>query len=358
MPEITPQTTQPTVPKTLRPATPPGGAVTSLSLPASGSNPGPVILACVDRSHHGRRVLAHAGALAGALGGALVLMRVLDPHSGSDLPPDPVDWEVRRHEAGATLARLAERAGVNAGIVLAQGRPADEIRFEAARLGAEFIVLGRFGEDADDAERAARVGATARAVVERAQESVLLVPEGDQAAQGFRRILVPLDGSCWAESALPTALRLARASGAEIVLAQIVTPPEFVCPTPPEPEDMALRTRIMDRNNRVARRYLERQRSALAEQGVVIRTRVIAGADARERLLELLRENAFDLVVLSARGSGFRHLPGLHFGSVAAHLSLHSATPLLIVRPDTDASRRRIGHHVVAIAPTRAPLHA
>jgi nucleotide-binding universal stress UspA family protein len=342
----------------VRPTTKPGTTETSFSLLVGTNKPKPVVLACIDRSHHGRRVLAQAGALASAMGGELVLMRVLDPHSDSDLPPDPVDWEVRRHEAGSALARLAERAGVDARFVLAQGRPADEIRHEAARLEAEFIVLGRFGEDADDTERAARVGATARAILESAQECVLLVPEGDPVAKGVRRILVPLDGSCWAESALPTAMRLARATGAEILLAQIVTPPEFVCPTPPEPDDIELRARIMDRNNRVARQYLERQRNVLAEQGVLVRTRVITAADARDRLLELLREDALDLVVLSARGSGFRHLPGRHFGSVAAHLSLHSATPLLIVRPDTDASQRRGGRHAVAIAPTRAALHA
>lgn len=86
------------------------------------NNPEPIVLACVDRSRHGRRVLAHAGALARAMGGQLILMRVLAPHSGNDLPPDPVDWEMRRREDGCALVRLAECGGVEAEIVLAQGR--------------------------------------------------------------------------------------------------------------------------------------------------------------------------------------------------------------------------------------------
>ncbi|MCC5986318.1 MAG: universal stress protein [Pararhodobacter sp.] len=321
------------------------------------SNPKPLVLACVDRSRHARRVLAHAGALARAIGGQLMLLRVLDPHSGNDLPPDPVEWELRRREAGAALARMADRGGIEARIVLAQGRPSEEICHEVARLGAEYVVLGRFGEEVEDLDRANGMGATARAILERAQGKVLLVPGSDLQKQGYRRILVPLDGSCWAESALPTAMRLVRSMGAEIILAQIVTQPELVCPAPPLPEDGALRERIMERNNRAARAYLERQRAVLSEQGVSVRIRVVAGADARASLLDLMREEDCDLVVLSARGSGFRHLPGLHFGSVVAHLSLHSATPLLIVRPDMDASQRRGEGRTLATALPRAALH-
>ncbi|MCC5971668.1 MAG: universal stress protein [Pararhodobacter sp.] len=346
------------MPHTIRSTAIPGSADMSHALFAGTAHTRPVVLACVDRSRHGRRVLAHAGALAAAMDGELVLMRVLDPHSGDDLPPDPVDWEVRRREAGAALARLAERGGVEAEIVLAQGRPAEEIFHVADRLKADVIVLGRYGEDVEDEERAARIGGTARAILERAHEKVLLVPENDQQTHGFRRILVPLDGSCWAESALPTAVRLARSTGAEIVLAQIVTPPEFVCPTPPEPDDTDLRARVMERNDRAARKYLERLRGLLAEQGIIVCTRVVAGTDARDRLLELLREDAFELVVLSSRGSGFRHLPGHHYGSVAAHLSFHSETPLLVVRPETKSSHRHSRRRAAALAPQSAALLA
>lgn len=345
------------MPKALRPTKTPDSAKMAAPLIGDAAQPKPVILACVDSSRHARRILAHAGAIARAIGGELILLRVLAPNFDNDLPLDPIDWEVRRREAGAALAQLAERGGLEAEIVLSHGHPAEEICHEATRRGAELVVLGRFGENVDDMGHMARIGATARTVLECGLEHVLLVPERAQGPQALRRILVPLDGSCWAESALPTAMHLARSVGAEIVLAQIATLPEFVCPTPPDPVDMELRERIMDRNTRAASVYLERQRTILAEQGIAVRTRVDVGADARSSLLEMLRDHAFDLVVLSARGSGFRHLPGLHFGSVAAHLSLHSGTPLLIVRPDTDTTTRRRGLDTVATAWPRATLH-
>lgn len=335
----------------------PGSARLAHPTISDALGPKPVILVCIDRSCHGHRVLAHAGAFARAIGGELILLRVLAPYFENDCPLDPIDWEVRRREAGAALAELAERGCIEAEIVLSHGYPADEICHQATRCGAELIVLGRFGENIDDIGPTAGIGTTARSVLECGHQQVLLVPENAQGTQTLRRILVPLDGSCWAESALPDAMRLARSSGAEIVLAHIVTFPEFVCPTPPESVDMELRERIMDRNTRAATRYLERQRAMLAEQGVVVRTCIDTGPDARISLLKMLRDHAFDLVVLSARGSGFRHLPGLHFGSVAAHLSLHSATPLLIMRPDTETTRRNSQRDTVATGSVQAASH-
>ena len=41
----------------------------------------------------------------------------------------------------------------------------------------------------------------------------------------FQRILVPLDGSTRAESAIPIAARIARASGASVTLVRVVTTP-------------------------------------------------------------------------------------------------------------------------------------
>ncbi len=338
--------------------TKPDIAEASPSLPVGPGNPKPVVLACVDRSRQGRRVLAHAGTLAKALGGKLVMVRVLDTNSGNELPPDPLDWEVRRREAGTALARLAERVNVEAQVVLTQGRPATEICHVADRCGAEFIVVGSSGEGVEDANRVSWLGTTARTVLERAQDKVLLVREGGQRAPSYRRILVPLDGSCWAECALPTAVRLARSLGAEIVLAHIVTRPEFLGASPPEPDDAELCERIVDRNRRVANAYLERQRAVLAEQGTKVGTRVVPGADARSALLRLMKDDAFDLVVLSARGSGYRHLPGLHFGSVAAHLSLHSTTPLLIVRPNIHGTLLRSGRAPAATSRPAVASHA
>lgn len=41
----------------------------------------------------------------------------------------------------------------------------------------------------------------------------------------FQRILVPLDGSKYAERAIPVAARLARASGGSLVFVRVVLPP-------------------------------------------------------------------------------------------------------------------------------------
>lgn len=318
----------------------PAPAETAPRSPNLANPPTSVVLACIDRSRHCHGVLAHAAALARAMNGRLVLIQVLDPHSGNDLPPDPIDWEVRRREATTELAGLARHARVDADIVLAQGRPADEICQQAERCGAEFIVLGRLGEDIDTIARRSGMGATARSVIECAPGKVLLVPACSHRDKACRRILVPLDGSCWPECALPTAIRLSQATGAEIVLAQVVTQPEFLGAAPPDPDDMELQKRFAARNQRAAQDYLQRKRDLLALQGAQVDVRMLPGADARNVLLNLMNDSTFDLVVLSARGSGYRHRPGHHVGSVASHLGLYSGTPLLIVQPDTHSTPR------------------
>src|SRR3546814_8945346 len=55
--------------------------------------------------------------------------------------------------------------------------------------------------------------------------------------QSYQRILVPLDGSRWAESVLPLAARIARAANAEILLAHVVPAPEMIEARPLEMED-------------------------------------------------------------------------------------------------------------------------
>jgi Universal stress protein family len=49
--------------------------------------------------------------------------------------------------------------------------------------------------------------------------------ERKEAMRMFKRILVPLDGSARAERALPVAVRITRAAGGTLVLAQVVSLP-------------------------------------------------------------------------------------------------------------------------------------
>lgn len=309
------------------------------------------VIACLDRSRHAGKVLSHARALAAALHAPLALLRVIEPPPDNEFHADPVDWAIRRREADRALKSFAERGGDEAlprtDTVLAEGPGAEGICDEAQKRGAEIIVLGTRGESGERGDWHDDIGSTAREVMARAHNMLLFVPAGAaEPPRRYRRILVPLDSSPWSETALPIALRLARATRAELVLAQAVTTPELVGWQPFEAEDIELRHRIMQRNRRVASTYLDRQRQALAEQGVTVRTSVPTGSDARHVLSELMEEEAFDLVVISARGSGCISHSELPCGNVVVHLASHSHVPLLVLRPYAEA----FGNHREASA--------
>jgi nucleotide-binding universal stress UspA family protein len=199
-------------------------------------------------------------------------------------------------------------------------------------------VLGTHGErEVEDFG----IGSTARDVLERADGNVLLIPVFTASARTphYRRILVPLDGSSWSESVLPLAMRLARAADGDLILAYVVPVPELIETDPLEAEDLELRERLIDRNERVARSYLDRVRGYASGQGLKVRALTLRGDDIRSSLTKFIDSEHVDLVVLSARGHGRPRVSEVPFGNVAGYLITHSRAPVLVVRPARSSSK-------------------
>jgi nucleotide-binding universal stress UspA family protein len=128
--------------------------------------------------------------------------------------------------------------------------------------GVDLTVLGAGG---DSNWPFAGLGGTARRVAEAANGSVLLVPPtevGDDPLR-YRRVMTPLDRSSRSECALPTALEIAAAHDAEIVLVHAAPNIDLSETGPLEAEAIALRDRLRHRNERVAEQYLRQVRSRL-----------------------------------------------------------------------------------------------
>ena len=73
------------------------------------------VMACVDTSALARKVIPHAVAIAKAMEAALTLVRVLEPGPTGEGPPDPVEWDIRRHQARDHLAQLVQEQRDEAG---------------------------------------------------------------------------------------------------------------------------------------------------------------------------------------------------------------------------------------------------
>ena len=160
----------------------------------------------------------------------------------------------------------------------------------------------------------------------------------------FRRILVTLDGSEFAEAALPAASALARRSGGELRLL-LVRDPEFEFATDagwviegeetPGPE--------------IARRYLDSKRVTLAAACPKVTTALRTGYPTDEILAEAEAFDA-DLLVMATHGHG--GMTRLWLGSVANHCVRHGNRSVMLIRPNggkADAVREgSLGlHHVL-----------
>ncbi|MBI5506489.1 MAG: universal stress protein [Deltaproteobacteria bacterium] len=308
--------------------------------------------ACLDGSAIAELVLCHAAAVADAYEAKVTIVRVLEaPARSGCAPADPLSWEVSRLEAGAYLERIAGqvRSGdetVELETRLLEGDPAVQACHWIEANGVDLTVICTHGEKG---RTEWPLGSTARKLVEGARCSLLVVPASaapPAARVRYQRILVPMDGSVWSESVLPVAMHLAEAHGAEVVLAHAVPSAELTRIGPLSPDDIALGKRLLERNERVAREYLEHLRARLSAAGLSVRVALASGESARSELLRLIAEENPDLITMSSCGSSAH--AETPFGTIAAHLLAYAGKPLLLIRAEQRSQRSYRDDHVAA----------
>ena len=138
-------------------------------------------------------------------------------------------------------------------------------------------------------------------------------------------ILVPFDGSAFAERALPAALAIARATGAAIELVHVHEP------LPPSGGAPMFDTRLDQESRANVCRTLDALEERLAQDASLsIRLTCLTGY-VSATLEERVAASGADLVVMSTHGVG--GLVRTVMGSVADHLVRHVRVPVLLVRP-------------------------
>jgi nucleotide-binding universal stress UspA family protein len=303
------------------------------------------ILVCVDHSQFAKVALQQAASLARTFDSALTLLYVLQaPHeTDGPYPTDALAWDIATRQAATYLETLKQETTKDSGIVvdsrLEQGHPAERIASLTSELGADLVVLGGHG---DNGLPAWNLGSTAEHVLAVARRSVLIARPQSAPQQTWvpKRILVPLDGSLRTESVLPVAGRLARAHGAEVLLAHVIAEPSVTAILRDE-VDLTLARDLATRLEGHAARYLGGLRDQLRRDGIDARTIVLRRGDERQVLLDLARTQEADLVVLSAHGSTCN--PAWPFGSVTTHMVAHSQIPILVMQdvPESESRHRQ-----------------
>jgi nucleotide-binding universal stress UspA family protein len=150
-----------------------------------------------------------------------------------------------------------------------------------------------------------------------------------------KTILIPLDGSDFAEEALPLGRVLAAKAGAEVHLVHVVLPePDVDFKTPQE--DLEWRERVRDG----AERYLSAHAEAARAAGVSALTAVLEGPVA-DALLDYAAEQEVDLIALTSHGEG--GVRRFWLGSVADALLRSGQVDVLVVRPWDETEERSAG---------------
>lgn len=160
-----------------------------------------------------------------------------------------------------------------------------------------------------------------------------------------RKILVPLDGSQLAESALPLARDLARRSGGELHLTTVVTPLPAV--RPGSGEAGPVKGWFEEERGR-GKRYLADLKARFQEEvpDVPVHTKVISGPVVSS-LEERIERIDADLVVMTTHGRG--RLERMWLGSVADGLLRSAPCPLILWRPDEDGKERPPEVHSILV---------
>lgn len=148
-----------------------------------------------------------------------------------------------------------------------------------------------------------------------------------------RKILVPLDGSDFAELALPPALSLVERTGGELHLATAASTAPAV--SFDETEDGLVEGWFEEERGR-ARNYLEDVKDRIsAAADVPVHTRVLSGSPA-PALDEHIRDAGLDMVVMTTHGRP--PLERFWLGSVADGLVRRAPCPLLLWRSESEAA--------------------
>jgi nucleotide-binding universal stress UspA family protein len=140
-----------------------------------------------------------------------------------------------------------------------------------------------------------------------------------------RRIIVPLDFSDPARSALAYAASLGQTFGAELVLTYVAEPPPFA---PDLSESHGYEQKVAAR----AETELRELTQSHIDQGVRARYVVRFGRPAQE-IAALAREEQADLIIIATHGrSGLKHL----VGSVTEKLVRLASCPVLVTHHGRD----------------------
>ena len=146
----------------------------------------------------------------------------------------------------------------------------------------------------------------------------------------YQKVVVPLDGSRWSESAVPRAAEIARLYGAEIILLHVYQSP--VGGYSPEVA-LAGQQQLAEQNLEQMRQQLVSLRNRLRQEGLRVREQIMRSNDPARAICDFAEsEEGINMIVMSTHGR--TGLSRWLMGSVAQKVSKNLRCPVTLVYPD------------------------
>ncbi|MFB6141803.1 MAG: universal stress protein [Halorientalis sp.] len=286
------------------------------------------VLVPTDGSEHAVRAAEHATHLAGLFDATVHLVHVVDlSRAAGPFDAGGVDEAfLDRLEAEGERTIADNEDSIDApGEVqtsILDGNPVDEILEYAADHDIELLAMGTHGRTG---VKRAVAGSVTERVVRLADVPVLTVRNTERSGvRGeYEEVLVPTDGSDYAEAAVDHAIAIAEAAGARIHALNVVDLGDLaVTPEYSPPPDVI--ERLESRGEDTAERVADRARSV----GLDAVTHVQEGLPARD-ILEYVDEHDVDFVGMGTAGR--TGLTRYLLGSTTERVVRHAEVPVLTV---------------------------
>jgi nucleotide-binding universal stress UspA family protein len=231
-------------------------------------------------------------------------------------------------------AKELQSQGTRATTAIAYGNVPDEIVGYADKNDIDLIIISTHGYSGI---RRWVLGSVARKVLYGTEVQVLLIKSKAPKVSHveLQRLLLPLDGSPFSESPIPTIEQLTKGTKAEIFLTLVCEPP--LVPSygdhPINPTWEQHRDTLWAEAKQQASEYLKKMESKLKKQGMRVKSQVLSGELGRvaETILQAAEKEKVDLIAMATHGRSA--VSRWVYGGVANRIVEQSLQPVLLIRP-------------------------
>jgi len=287
------------------------------------------ILVPLDGSKLAEGALPYAEGVATRLHSEVILLTVCAPGDCFELP-----LKAYLEKRAGELSSL----GIKTSPVVVQGNAANEILNFAEKNDINLIIISTHGHTGPSIWP---LGSIANKILQKSRIPLLLIRSRELetvlSEKELLKILVPLDGSQFADGVIPYVEGLAEEMDSEVILITVNEPmqiPDVVRHTAGF-DEKKYENELTARSERDVKGYLSKKESVLRDKGVKVSSTSILGMPA-QTILQYAEDNSVSLIALSTHG--FSGITKWAYGSVASKIIQSSSKPVLLVRQPLPSS--------------------